>query len=146
MNNIQKLQVKVAGVEAQAQYLMEQLHTFRAFLHGPKFQGEGNDYIQTADVLNWIRETETSAHAVRETAIDDATTLTLRRFPAIANKGWIFKDGKFVTSEQNTWTFDPWGREITKDFTYAEVDGKETYSGTVTINGQVADLLVVIPS
>lgn len=68
MNGIQNLKIELAGANAEAAHYAESLRHFKALLYSPKFAGEGNDYINTADVLNWIAETFRGTGAAREQA------------------------------------------------------------------------------
>lgn len=65
MNYIHQIQADLAGHIACVETLRQQMRQFTAFLHGPKFTGEENgepkNWINTADVLNWLREVDTAA-------------------------------------------------------------------------------------
>ncbi len=64
MNYIAQLRAELAERERQLKAYREAFASFRAQLHGPKFSGteggERKDWIATADVLLWLRETESA--------------------------------------------------------------------------------------
>lgn len=66
---VRALQAEVAGLEAEVKALREGLHAFRAHLHSDKFAGVEKDWINTADVLNWLRELEGQASNARESIV-----------------------------------------------------------------------------
>lgn len=65
MNYIQQLKADLSGQIATVESFKQHIHEFRAYLNSPKFtgteNGERKDWIATADVLHWLRETESAA-------------------------------------------------------------------------------------
>ena len=63
MNHILQLQEDKARLLGRLRAIEESLDSFNSFLHSEKFAGAENDgsrkdWIATADVINWIRETK----------------------------------------------------------------------------------------
>jgi hypothetical protein len=61
MNHIHKLQAENAELRRLLEQARDNQHAFRAHLHSAKFastETERRDWIATADVLNWLRETQ----------------------------------------------------------------------------------------
>ena len=54
MNYIQQLQADNRSLEKHLEDKNQMIQDFKSHLLSSKFQGEGNDYIQTQDVFNWL--------------------------------------------------------------------------------------------
>lgn len=65
MNYIHQLQADLCGHIAAIESMRQSMRQFQSFLNGPKFTGTDNgerkDWIATADVLHWLRESESAA-------------------------------------------------------------------------------------